>query len=281
MEKIMSIRNKFSKLLSLVNDTPDQRDKIELLKENASQQLVHLLVMNWDTELEWHIPFGDPPGYEPFNGDEADTMLFNNMQILYIFQKGLHPNQINMKQLQRERKFSDLMGSISAADARLLWAVRNRTLEKIYPTITHDLVSKAFPGIIPAKGNFKEFEKPARTVVDKRKREELKQLQATFQQSVMETLPLLEDGTTVLENAPATHQETPEEIEKLLALHGINHRYVNLAPAEPVDIVEEEDVDKPIKSVNITKSKPKAKAKKKPKKAKRKAPAKKPESKKE
>lgn len=258
----MSFRTSLSRILQSANDCRDKSLAITILRDNASQQLMHLLRMNWDTDLEWHIPYGEVPPYRPFDGHEADGMLFNQMRILYIFQKGLDPAQVNMKQAAREKKFVDLLESISADDAKALWAVRNRTLEAIYPFLTHDVVEAAFPGLLPPKGRFKEFQKHNRDPIASKKKEELVRLQETFLQQERAQLPLLDSGQTILEQpGTITHVEDNDQIEQtllnILGVSGLHEKVVKRQDSlldNPPPIEDDEDEDD---EVVPTKAKPK------------------------
>lgn len=255
----MNTRTDLSKLLKIVDTTPSRDDKIQILRDNNSQQLMHLLAMNWDTDLEWHIPFGDAPEYNSFHGNEADGMLFNQMKTIYVFQKGLHPNQLNMKQAQREKKFIDLLNSISANDARMFWAVRNRTLEQIYPSITHKLVDETFSGLLHRKGKFKEFEKDQRDVVKNSNRSKLVKLQDEFRSAQEVYLPKFENGQTIFDSKPADDVEiSDEDVAKFMALHDPNGAIRHKA-------VSSKEIDKtaPNPVVLSTKAKPKSKESKK------------------
>lgn len=279
----MSISKELSILLKKVQDTTSKNDKIAILRENQTQQLIHLLLMNWDRNLEWNIPIGNPPYItsDEYTNDE----LFHQLPNMYIFQKGLHPNQINIKQSNRENRFIEMLGFLSADDAKLLLAVRNRELTKLYPTITHSLVNEAFPGLLPELGEFVEVIKNREKLVKDAKIAKAKQKSTTpsnltgvLKDSIsMSALPQNEEGKTILQVNENNFSETvsEEEIDGLLQQYGIKHKDIILPPVEINDEDDEEGkevITKPI--VKPTTKKPASKSKPKSK-TKAKAPSKK------
>lgn len=63
---------------------------------------------------------------------------------------GQPQKEINLPKYKREMMFTQILESIPADDAKLLLAIKNKTLTKLYP-IVPDVVNKAFPGLLPAE----------------------------------------------------------------------------------------------------------------------------------
>jgi len=70
--------------------------------------------------------------------------LFTEARKLYLFVEGGSPN---LKQLRRETLFVELLETVDPEDAKLLLAIKDKTLP--YPGVTLDIVNQAFPGLIP------------------------------------------------------------------------------------------------------------------------------------
>lgn len=59
------------------------------------------------------------------------------------------PNQAAAPKYRLEMQFIQLLESLSSAEADILLAVKNKTLQKKYP-VTKDIAKKAFPDLLSA-----------------------------------------------------------------------------------------------------------------------------------
>ena len=92
---------------------------------------------------KWLLPEGEPPfkpASEPMGMTE--TNLYTEAKRLYVFMKP------ELTPIKRETLFINLLEGIHPEEAKVVIAVKDQKLHKLYPKITHKLVSDA--GIIPA-----------------------------------------------------------------------------------------------------------------------------------
>lgn len=93
-------------------------------------------------EYKWDLPEGEPPfkpASEPLG--MTPTNMFSEARRLYVFSRK------DLKPLKRESLFISLLEGIHPEEAKVLLAVKDQKLQKMYKKITHKLVSDA--GIIP------------------------------------------------------------------------------------------------------------------------------------
>lgn len=99
---------------------------------------------NFLENYKMDLPEGEPPfkpAAEPIG--MTPTNLFSDAKRFYVFcRKDLTP-------LKRESLFISLLEGIHPDEAKIVIAVKDQKLTKLYPKITHKLVSDA--GIIPAQ----------------------------------------------------------------------------------------------------------------------------------
>lgn len=92
---------------------------------------------------KWILPEGEPPfkpAAEPMGMTE--TNLYTEAKRLYVFMRA------DLAPIKRETMFVNLLEGIHPEEAKVLIAVKDQKLHKLYPKITHKLVSDA--GFIPA-----------------------------------------------------------------------------------------------------------------------------------
>lgn len=92
---------------------------------------------------KWLLPEGEPPfkpAAEPMGMTE--TNLYTEAKRLYVFMKP------ELTPLKRESMFIGLLEGIHPEEAKVIIAVKDQKLHKMFPKITHKLVSDA--GFIPA-----------------------------------------------------------------------------------------------------------------------------------
>lgn len=113
-------------------------DLIHEFKEDGALKL--LFKYAFDPEYKFLLPEGDPP-FEPDPNEIGETHgLFKpEIKKLYVYSK----ENPNMDPWKREMHFIDLLSDIHISEAKILLAVKDQNLGKIYPNITHQLVKEA------------------------------------------------------------------------------------------------------------------------------------------
>lgn len=131
-------RKAISWILEFTSKLSDE-EKVKCLAANPA--VAPVLKYAFDPAIEWLLPEGNPP-YSACDYENLDNEFYSQLKKLYLFVKGgndqLHP-------IKRERIFIDILETIHPEDAKLLLAVKNRTIP--YPGITPEITLKAFPGL--------------------------------------------------------------------------------------------------------------------------------------
>lgn len=123
-------------------------DKVKYLQENETEVLKQVLRLAFDKRINWLVPRGRIE-YTKCLTTYKNNMFYNRARELYMYLEGGAPN---MPQEKREKKFIALLEEIHPDDARMLiWAKNNRDKDRInpYKTLTRNIVSEAFPGLLP------------------------------------------------------------------------------------------------------------------------------------
>jgi hypothetical protein len=131
-----------AEILKKASDMTDENQQINWLRQNNSVALESILRGAFDPAIKWQLPAGAPP-YKPNDLVDQQNKLYAECRKLYLFIEGGKPD---LKQVRRETLFIELLESVDPEDAKLLLAVKEKTLP--YPKITKELVRKAFPLII-------------------------------------------------------------------------------------------------------------------------------------
>lgn len=119
-------------------------EKIKILRENETTALKDVLQGFYDTRVEWLLPTGSPPPYEPAaESSVPSNLLRQNVQFAYFHSKGKGKDMIPLK---RETLFIRLLESIHPKDAELVIAMINKKAPA--KTITKTIAEEAFPNLI-------------------------------------------------------------------------------------------------------------------------------------
>jgi hypothetical protein len=127
-----------TQMLTEINDNPKAI-------ENYKQEFLLKVIFahSFLPDYKFILPEGEPPfrpAAEPMG--MTPTNMFNEARRMYVFtRKDLTP-------IKRESLFISLLEGVHPDEAKVLIAVKDQKLNKLYPKITHKLVSDA--GIIPA-----------------------------------------------------------------------------------------------------------------------------------
>jgi hypothetical protein len=136
----MSNRKFIPEILSEINENPT----LLTTKYSDDNALRIIFEYSFLPDKKFSLPAGTPP----FKPDQspigmAESNLLTELRRLYIFtpQRELHP-------VRRETLFIQLLESLHPSEAALLCAVKDQTLDKLYPNVTRDLVATC--GYIPS-----------------------------------------------------------------------------------------------------------------------------------
>jgi hypothetical protein len=129
--------------LESVSKMKKKEDRIAALRKSDGFPLRTILQGAFDPRIKWLLPEGTPP-YKPNELVDQEHVLIRESRKLAYFVEGGHPN---LKQLKREAMFIELLENCAPADAKLLCAIKEKTLP--WKNINVELVNEAFPGFIP------------------------------------------------------------------------------------------------------------------------------------
>jgi hypothetical protein len=125
-------------ILSEINADPKLIER-----EKSSAALKMIFEAAFIKEKKFDLPEGDPP----YKEDAAPigmspTNLYQELRRFYVFSRQ------DLPQIRREYLFIQLLESVHPDEARLLLAIKDQKLTKLYPKITRKLATDA--GFIPA-----------------------------------------------------------------------------------------------------------------------------------
>jgi hypothetical protein len=130
-----------TEMLKEINDDPKTLEK---WKDNAALKI--LFMHAFQKEHKFVLPEGDPPyteAAEPMG--MTPTNFTQEMRRMYVFCRD------DLKPIKREALFISLLEGIHPTEAKILLAVKDQKLNKMYPKITAKLVAEAGMITLPVK----------------------------------------------------------------------------------------------------------------------------------
>lgn len=123
-------------------------DRVKILKENSSFALRTIIQINFNNWIQFDLPEGDAPFKEDTNPPEFSAARIDSA--IKVLKYMVKENK-KLPRAQKELKFIQLLESLNVKDAKILVAVKDKKLDRLYPAMTEVLVRKAFPNIIKDK----------------------------------------------------------------------------------------------------------------------------------
>ena len=151
MKKKLTPKNNRTKLphelFQLCESANSVLERVALLQEHATFGIKTLLQANYKEEVEFDLPDGDPP-YK-----ESEAVAGNHHR---HFEKGIKQLRHLIKQssvagFKKEAIYIKLLESLSAEDAKIVIAVKDKNLKGLYKTLTEATIRKAFPSLLGSK----------------------------------------------------------------------------------------------------------------------------------
>ena len=129
-------------ILIKVNNAKDKSKKIDVLRENDSVPLRQILKGAFDPKIKWDLPEGTPP-YKVNDAPAGTehTTLHTESRRLWHFVEGADKK---LSKSKKEIMFIQMLEGIHADDAKLLIAVKEKELNKMYKGLTDAVVKDAF-----------------------------------------------------------------------------------------------------------------------------------------
>jgi hypothetical protein len=126
--------------------------RAQVLKNNAGNALLkEVLLLNFGPAV-----FDLPAGKAPFKASTqplglTETNLYAESRRMYLLVKD-HPRRPkNLKRLQIENIFIQMLEGIHVSEAEMLMVLKDKALAKSYPGLTEAVVRAAFPDLLPEK----------------------------------------------------------------------------------------------------------------------------------
>jgi hypothetical protein len=146
------MRLSIPEILQLVVKAP-AAERVAVLQKHNSGVLRDILTLNFNTDLVWDLPEGEPPytTNKSIPVGLSDSNLYNESRRLYICIKDHPKRAAGIKRTQVENIWIQILEGVHWTEAELLCQVKERQLAKVYKGLTAKLVNEAFPGTIPEK----------------------------------------------------------------------------------------------------------------------------------
>lgn len=135
-------RMSVSDILKKCSEFKKKEERVEALRVNCNEPCKIVLQYMFHPDVKFALPEGKPP----FKYSEFDehNMLHSEARRLYLFLEGVNPD---MKPAKRESLFLDILQSVTADDADLLVAMKDK--KSPYKGLTKDVAVAAFPELFP------------------------------------------------------------------------------------------------------------------------------------
>jgi hypothetical protein len=139
------MRLMISEVLQKAHNAKTKQEKITILRENSSQTLRSLFIINFDESVVPRVPMGEDIPYTPNDapkGTEHTLLEKEGTKLYYFFEGGAN----DLPQLKIESMFIAMLEGLHKDEAEILIKAVNKSLHKKY-RITLAVVKEAFPQI--------------------------------------------------------------------------------------------------------------------------------------
>lgn len=132
----------------------NKADKVAVLQKYDNAVLRTILRLNFDPAVKLDLPKGPAP----FKTDRtladhtlSESNLYNEARRLYIFDSTDPKFNPNVKKMQKENIWIQILEGCHWTEADMLNIVKDKELSKHYKGLTEALVREAFPGLLSEK----------------------------------------------------------------------------------------------------------------------------------
>jgi len=134
-------------ILEKVAAAPSKAEKIDLLKQHNCLALRDVLKASFDDSIVFLLPKGIPK-YESALSEEGmppSDLKRRTVEFTYFIKGGMGEKLAPEK---RERMFMGIVEGVDPKDAELLFAMKDKKLNRRYKGITKALVQQVWPNLI-------------------------------------------------------------------------------------------------------------------------------------
>ena len=128
-------------ILKLIDEADSEKRKIKLLKENDNFILRTILQGNFSEQIKFDMPKGSPPLEET----KEEEIVSLDDEIIKQICKSCDKRQ---HQWRREIVFTKAIQNLSEEEKDIIIAMKDKTINELYPSITYELVKEAYPKIL-------------------------------------------------------------------------------------------------------------------------------------
>ena len=122
-------------------------DRVKLLQEHGTFGIKTLLQANYKEEVEFDLPSGTPPYRENAGVPGQQQRHFEK----HVRQLRHLVKQSPLPAFKKELTYIKLLENLAAEDAKIVIAVKDKSLKSLYKTLTEATVRKAFPTLLGDK----------------------------------------------------------------------------------------------------------------------------------
>lgn len=137
---------KISTILKEASEKKSRKEKVAFLKSHRpNMTMLDIIKFAYHPGITWLLPEGEPP-FKPCEVLDNEQALYQEWRRMYIFVKGISKPAPEMSSTRREALFIQILESIDVDEAKLLIAIKDKTMP--YKGLTPKLFEEAFPGIL-------------------------------------------------------------------------------------------------------------------------------------
>jgi hypothetical protein len=116
----------------------------DIFKYVENQGLKAVLEYSFNPELKFQLPEGAPPYKESVQPEGmSQTNFYTTLRQWYVFTKGSK----DVTRTRREYLFIQLLEGLSPTEAKLILAIKDQQLQRVYPNLTREWLKKTVPGL--------------------------------------------------------------------------------------------------------------------------------------
>jgi hypothetical protein len=135
-------------ILQAVSNERSHAKKVSILQNCGTEVLEQVLQYNFHPDIKFNLPEGEVPYKKETDipVGKSHSNLYREGRRLYIFIEGQAPN---LKPYRREMLFIELLEGLHYTEAEVLIAVKDKTLQDLYPGVTYEAARDAFDRLLP------------------------------------------------------------------------------------------------------------------------------------